>query len=268
MERVAADAEGVLVELRDGSWEYQDADRRAVPAAVPVELTAEDIVWPLAWTQNLQGMVNDLTVAWGSSEPQEEVRVTDAASIARHGVMASRIATQLAVGADAETFANLVVGRRSRPWWELPTLTVELLRHVDGTVHPKAAELLALQPGDGLLLLTGLASSSPSVLGRVWVEGWSETIGPGTHRLELAVSAFGRSGTGTRWVDVPPEVLWRDLDPTLTWRGAASWDAGTVPDGRWIGTPSTLRWVDAIGPWDPDAHVPDIYLGHYTDTYE
>jgi hypothetical protein len=223
----------------------------------PVELTADDIVWPLAWTQNVQGMVNDLTVGWGDTEPQAEVRVTDGPSILRHGLMASRIATQLATEADAEAYANTVVGRRSRPWWEFPTLTVELLRHVDGSVHPKAAELLALQPGD-LLRLTGLASSAPALLGRVWVEGWTETIGPDTHRLQLAVSAYGRSGAGLRWVDVPTGLAWRDVDPAVTWRGAAGWDpAGLTPagspDGRWVGQPSSRRWIDATGPWDPDA---------------
>jgi hypothetical protein len=236
---VAGDAEGTLLELRDGRLEYQDA-RHRVLAATDLELDASLVLWPLTWTQDLAGMVNDVTVAWGDAQPQEEVRVADQLSIATHGTLQARIGTQLANEDDAERMALLLVARRGLPWWDLSTLSVELVR---GCPPAVAAQLLDLEVSD-LVAVTGFPTDGPLSLGRLWVEGWTETITSTGWRLTLAVSPYGRTGPTARWADLPATLTWAELEPTLSWASAASWDTGSAPDGRWIGTPGDLSWAD------------------------
>jgi hypothetical protein len=238
LDDVATDAEGLVVELRDGTITYQDADHR-VAAATAVELNSSQVLWPLSWSQDLQGLVNDLTVGWGAAEPQAEVRVVDQTSIDVHGLYAAKVATQLDTEAAAEAYAQLTVARRARPWWDLPSMTLELVRGVPSL----AAQLLALECSD-LLQVTGFPTDAPLQLGRLWVEGWTETITAESWTLQLAVTPYGRTGPAARWVDVPADVTWADVDPDLSWAGAASWDTGTSPDGRWLGTPHDLTWAD------------------------
>jgi hypothetical protein len=238
LDDAATDAEGLVVELRDGTLAYHDADHR-VAAATAVELTSAQVLWPLSWSQDLQGIVNDLTVSWGAAEPQAEVRMTDTASIAVHGLYAAKVSTQLATQAAADAYALLTVARRARPWWDLPAMTLELVRGVPEL----AAQLLALEVSD-LLQVTGFPTDAPLQLGRLWVEGWTETVTAESWTLQLAVTPYGRTGPAARWVDVPSDLTWADLDPAMSWAGAASWDTGAGPDGRWLGTPHDLTWAD------------------------
>lgn len=248
LQQLAADADGVVLQRRDGSVVYHDADHRTA-AATSLELTAAELLWPLRWSQDLAGMVNDLTVGYGTAEPQAEYRFTDHASIDALGeTYAAKVATQLDQLADAERFAQLTVARRSRPWWDVDTMAVELLRTVAGGVHDQAAALLALELGD-LLQVTGLPERGPLQLGRLWVEGWTETITPASWQLVLAVSPYGRSGPAARWADLDPATTWAELDPAMSWAGAAAWDPGTGPDGRWVGTPADLTWADLATTW-------------------
>jgi hypothetical protein len=76
------------------------------------------------------------------------------------------------------------------------------------------------------------------------VEGWTETVTAESWTLQLAVTPYGRTGPAARWVDVPSDLTWADLDPAMSWAGAASWDTGAGPDGRWLGTPHDLTWAD------------------------
>jgi hypothetical protein len=239
LDDVATDAEGLVVELRDGTLTYQDADHR-VAAATTLELDATQVLWPLTWSQDLQGMVNDLTIGWGASEPQAEVRLVDQASVDVHGLYQAKVATRLATSAAAEAQLLVTVARRSRPWWDVDTMALELVR---GVPPELAAQLLALEVSD-LLQVTGFPTDAPLQLGRLWVEGWSETITAESWTIVLAVSPYGRTGPAARWADVPADVTWADVDPALSWAGAASWDPGTVPDDRWVGTPHNLTWAD------------------------
>lgn len=237
LDDAATDAEGLLVELRDGTLVYQDADHRTA-AVTTLELDATQVLWPLTWSQDLQGLVNDLTVGWGASEPQAEVRMIDQASVDVHGLYAAKVATKLATEAAAESYALVTVARRARPWWDVDTMALELVRGVPDL----AAQLLALEVSD-LLQVTGFPTDAPLQLGRLWVEGWAETITAESWTLVLSVSPYGRTGPAARWADVPADVTWADLDPALSWAGAASWDPGGQPDGRWVGTPHDLTWA-------------------------
>ncbi len=243
-QEIATDADGVLHQLRDGTLVYHDADHRAL--ALPVlELLPSEVLWPVVWQQDLDGMVNDLTVGYGASEPQAEVRETDPAAIAAHGLYAARVSTQLADLAAADAYALLTIARRGRPWWDLSSVSMDLVRGLGTTaeLHPHAAKLLGLELGD-LVQITSWPTSGPQQLGRLWVEGWTETITATSWRLVLSVTPYGRTGPAARGVDVNPATTYATFG-TLTWAQLASWDPGVVTTGKWMGTPAATTWATA-----------------------
>lgn len=244
-QEVATDADGVLHQLRDGRVAYHDADHRQLVAEA-LELRATEVLWPVVWQQDLEGMVNDLTVGYGAGEPQLEHREVDDQAVATHGLYAAKVATQLADQAAAEAYALLTVARRGRPWWDLSTVSLDLVRGLGTTaeLHPRAAAVLALELG-ALLRITGWPTTGPQQLGRFWVEGWSETITPTSWRTVLSVTPYGRTGPAARWVDVDPATSWAEFPAGMTWAQLASWDPGTTPSGKWYGTPSDMTWADA-----------------------
>lgn len=252
LDQVATDAEGLLIELRDGRLVYHDADHRTA-AVEDLTLTAGQVLWPLAWVQDLSGMVNDLTVGYGAAEPQAEVRLTDPPSIATHGLYAAKVSTRLADQAAAERFVNLTVARRARPWWDVSTMAVELVRGLDPAT---AAKVLGLEVAS-LVRVTGFPTDGPMQLGRLWVEGWTETITADSWTVVLSVSPYGRTGPPARWVDLASTISWAELDPGLSWAGAAAMDPGRSPGTTWATTAHDLSWAD-LSPtetwatWPPD----------------
>jgi hypothetical protein len=246
LDDLATDTNAMLVEYRNGTLDWHDADhRRGTTAAA--SLDASQVLSPAEWAQTLSGMVNDLTVAYGSAEPKAEVRLTDADSIATFGPFTSRIDTQLDDAAAAESFGNLIVARRGRPWWRLDRLDVDLTRSVTPI---QAAALLALEQADRLDV-TGFPAAGPFVTSRLWVEGWTETITAKAWRLALNVADYTVTGAPVRWVDVPDHVTGADVDPDLTWLRSASWWPGDVDLGRWVDFPSDYTWqdVDPLTTW-------------------
>lgn len=244
LRELAADALGVLAQNRDGSIDYQDADSRQ-GAASRVTLDASQALASSAWTSDLAGLVNDLTVAYGGAEPQAETRLVDPVSIAAFGPYAARVATQLEVLDGADDYALAVVGRYSRPAWRIDGLTVELIRSVPLAT---AAILLDLEVSD-LLTVTGFPSTGPFVTSRLWVEGWTETIERDAWVLALNVSGYRQGGTAGRWADVDPAVSWDEVPSDVSWLGFASWEFPEADLGRWLDEASDLDWTDAVGTW-------------------
>ncbi len=239
LDDLAADTNAQLVETRAGQLDWHDAEHRRNIAATAT-LDASQVLSPAEWAQTLSGVVNDLTVVYGTAEPKAEVRIVDQASVDAFGPFASRIDTQLADAAAAESFANLTLARRSRPWWRLDKLDVDLTR----TVTPvQAAALLALNQADRLDV-TGFPAAGPFTTTKLWVEGWTETITAKAWRLSLNVAQYGVLAAPVRWVDVPVHVTWADVDASLTWLQAAAWDPGDPGEGRWVDYPSDVAWLD------------------------
>ena len=242
LDDLAVDTGANLVELRDGTLDWHDAEHRrgATPA---LTLDASQVLSPAEWAQTQSGIVNDLTVQYGTADPKAEVQVTDPDSVdvaTGFGPFTSKIDTQLSTLADAEAFARLTIARRSRPWWRLDKLDVDLTRTIDAA---QATALLAMEFAT-LIAVTGFPSSGPFITTKVWVEGWTETITPKAWRLSLNVSTYATTAAPLRWVDVPDHVTWADVDASLTWLRAASWDPGLADLGRWADYPADVAWAD------------------------
>lgn len=214
LEELAASTLGVLAETRAGALLWHDADHRTLDAAPAVTLDASSVLRASTTSTMRAGqLVNDLTVTYGDTDPQPSAHVTHAASIATNGLSAAALASQLEDAEDAETVARTIVGRRSRPAWSTPGVTVDLVRTVDVTT---AAALLRLEFGD-LLGLTGYPAAGPFSDAQLWVEGWTETYSRYAWRLELDVSAFELTVSPRRFDELDPALRWSDVPPALTW---------------------------------------------------
>lgn len=203
LDKLAQDASAVLVEYRNGLFDWHDAEhRRNVPSALT--LSAAEVLSPLSWEMTASGVVNDLTLIYGSADPRLTVTEIDQTSIDSLGPFAVRVETDLDAEADALASASLTIARRSHPWWRIGTLMVVLERTV---VPTQAARLLALNTGD-LLAVTGFPSAGPFTTTRLWVEGWTEVISATSWSLTLAVSDFATTGPPARWIDVDTDMRW------------------------------------------------------------
>lgn len=267
LDALAADTGGDAWQLRDGTLVWYDARHRQ--NAVPIlALTAGDVLAGAEWTQDLDGMLTDLTVAYGL-EPQAEVRITDAgaedpAAGPGFGRLSARVSTQLANQADAFTYATEQVGRRSWPRWRVPSLAVDMLR----TLDPAQAAALAGAEAGELVEVVGLPTTGPLSSTRLWVEGWAEEITRNHWRMALAVTAYGQTGPAMRWVDVPTDyqpagapgdplpsrvpLTWGSAPVAgVTWLAAVAWWPGEDVDlGRWADYPSNVRWADVSASTD------------------
>lgn len=242
---LAGQAGSLLVQRRDGTLEWHDANHRRGTPAVLAGLAAANILTGSRWEQTLAGAVNDLTVGYGTGDPQATVRVQDAPSVAAYGRLAGSTGTALATLTDATVRAGDVVGRRSRPRWRVDGLTVELLR----TVSPSQAASLAGAEVGSLLTLTGLPETGPFSAARMFVEGWSEEIAPDGWTLALDVTEYGLTGPSPRWVDVPATVKWSGVPASTTWLAAVSWYAGDANAGRYVDRPASRRWSQESATW-------------------
>lgn len=251
LDELAAYTGGDVWETRDGALIWRDARSRS-DADPALTLAAANVLVDPVFVKNLDGLVTDLTVRYG--EPETDLRIIDtAASIT---TLATSVGTRLATEADALAYATEVVGRRSRPRWQVPALALDVLRSIDPA---QRLALLAAEPGL-LVELTGMPTTAPFAATQVWVEGFRESYTRDSWQVVLSVSARGLTGAQARWIDVPETYL-PEAEPgepvpaaePLTWTSAPfeglSWIAAAgwwtdqeITSGRWADVPANQRW--------------------------
>jgi len=248
----AYDGGGFLWCAKDGAVLYADAYHRR-NAAIAVELVACDLPIELTWSIGLEGLANDVDVRYGVAPgggEQPSVHADAPGSIATYGTHGASLTTRLADEPDAQARANLIVARQSEPVWILSSLGFPL--QSPGVDYELTTALLALEVHD-LISVSGMPAGSPMTNAYVFVEGWVETIDPGSWSIELLVSDYCRTATAPEWDDVAPGWLWDGLDPGMTWDSITClppYVAG-YPD-RWVDVPSSQRWdeLDPAIEWD------------------
>lgn len=214
---------GQLLENLTGAVDYHDAEHRRgrVPA---LTLAAADVFRAITWTQRVGDVVNDVTVEYVDPEPVE-VRVTDPVSadpLDGLGPYPATVKTLLTNPDDAYALGALLVGRSARPAWQLPDLTVDLIRTLDLVQLRRALEL---RHGERVAL-TGFPAGCP-IPGVVIVEGWTETATPSSWRMSITATDPLLAGVSLRWMDVTPTLRWSDVDPTTTWLDVARMESPT-----------------------------------------
>lgn len=209
----AASTAGQLVENRDGTLDWHDPNHRR-GSAVKVVLTAAELLTGFTWAQRVGDVCNKMTVGYADGRT---VTVTDETSVAARDEYPAGVDTALTTAADAQVRGALTVGRFSAPTWQLPAVTIDLLRSVPADKIPA---LLALRHGD-LITLAGLPPGGPFTGAKVYVEGVTDVATPRSWRLTLHVSDPATSSAFLRWKDVPPGVKWSTVDPSITWLDVA-----------------------------------------------
>lgn len=241
----ASDGGGFVWQATDGAVLYADAAhrRRAIAA---LALDACDVPLSIVWAVGLEGLCNDARVRYGVAPEggeQPEVHASDPESIAALGTYGANLATRLASEADASARAQLIVIRQAAPAWVVAGLGFPL-EMLDPAL---TVDLLGLEVHD-LVSLTGLPAGSPQTSASLFVEGWSETIVPGSWTLDISVSDYCRTAPAPQWDEVDLALTWDTLPPI-------TWDESTcIPPillhGRWADVPVSLRWDQAGPTWD------------------
>lgn len=212
LEQVSVSALGQVVEQPSGVVDWHDANHRRTPA-IAASLTAGHVLRDVTWTQRLASLVNDLDVKTAAGTVVT-IRDPESSDPNRYGPFPASVDTILTSSADAQGLGVDIVGRRADPSWQLPDLTVDLVRTIPTGLLP---DVLALRHGS-LLELTDLPPTFPNK-GRVFVEGYTETATPRTWQLTMSVSDPLQSGVGIRWIDWPDDdaYQWQDLGADVTW---------------------------------------------------
>ena len=240
----ANDGGGILWQNVRGWSLYADAaHRRGAPLGFTFD--ACDLGVGLLWTQSLEGVVNDVFVRYG--DPVAELRSTDPVSVTEFGTFAASLSTRLVAEHDARRRADELVARQSRPAWIIGGLELDLYYLDSFTVN----QLLDHLEVHTLIRVVGLPPESPATEAYLWVEGWRESIDPGSWILQLAVSDYCRTAGAEPWDAMAQSMTWDTADPAMTWDGAvcfppsfesgASWDEAE-PGTRWDDVGSSIGW--------------------------
>lgn len=193
-----------------GTWTDQNNPSTSAPA--PVTLPSTSVVWEPTWTATTNTVLNDVTIAYGSSSPQSTLQLTDPASITLFGKRATELTTGLDTLDDATRRAQLVITAQAAQRWQLGT--VEVLMYQLTT--PQRTAVLALTSGDRVLV-TDLPQPAPYSQFIGVVEGWGETYTPGEHRLSLSLSDPRYSYAVVAWGEAPAAAAWSGIPASKTW---------------------------------------------------
>ena len=195
-----------------GDWANQEAAGSAAPTAVTLPVTA--VVWEPRWQATASTIINDVTVSYGTADPQDVFNQVDAGSVAAFGSRAVTINTGLADLDDASNRASLVLTAQATERWTLGG--VEIL--METLSAPELSEVMNLTSGDRVIV-TGLPTPGPITEFLGVLEGWTETYTIDGYRLTLALSDPRYSyamlewdGAGAAdWVNVPLATTWSDV---------------------------------------------------------
>lgn len=193
-----------------GTWNDQYNPTTSAPA--PVSLPAGAVVWEPVWTATTNTVLNDVTISYGTNNPQDTLQLTDSGSISLFGTRAIELVTGLESSDDATNRAQLVLTSQSQQRWQLGT--VEVL--MDELTSIQRTAVLALTSGDRVLV-TDLPQPAPYSQFIGVVEGWGETYTPGEHRLSLSLSDPRYSYAVVTWGEAPAAADWANVPALNDW---------------------------------------------------
>jgi len=200
-----------------GLWSAQSPDWEDLVTAVlrppaPVELPAAGVLWEPVWKQTNLTVLNDVTVAYGTADPQLTVNVDDATSKARYKIRALVLPTALADSDDATLRAGNIIAAQAQARWSLQQVSIML----DLLDTDTRAAVLGLVSGHRVVV-TGLPTPAPSPQYLGVVEGYGESITPAGHVLTLSLSDPRYSYAMLLWEDVTVTVEWDEVNPARVW---------------------------------------------------
>ena len=214
LQELATQSAGLLWQQRDGTVTYGSMYHRDVDPVAVVDCTL--LADGVQWDQQVENIVNRVTVEYGPDASRATVVVDDTASLTKYNVMAVQVSTELVDDTNASTMGAVIIARRKDPYWMSAGVTIALKDVED----PQARDILDLDVGDGLYMpIPVTPGPTPSVINSWTVEGWQEVWDEfGVHDLMLAVVDRQRWGTSgvTSWQSVRDAGTWGDWQAT-TW---------------------------------------------------
>lgn len=181
---LARDCDALLWANRAGYIHYRT--RTATTGTTVLTLPAEaTLVDSLTMANELGRVINRVTVEYG--EPRASVVESDAISIADFGHRDSRVTTGLATEAAARAYALRVLDTHARPYWRVPSVTVDLAIANSADI----AGILALDLDDEVIVPTSALRGAPVTSYQARVVGYTEVLDPYAWRITLNLSPQG-----------------------------------------------------------------------------
>jgi hypothetical protein len=206
LHEVTGSSGGLLFQDRDGTIVYRgDVGAPGPTLVLPCSALGDGI----DWTQSVTQIINHVTVTWREGVPPDTTEhqwtISDAPSIAGHGVWHADAPTICATQADAATLGAHILARWAQLRWVVP----------DVVLFPSllpGAEYRAVQALDvGSVLLVPVDPEPNATPGELaawvlegWVEEWS-TRPPWGHRIQLALSDSRLRNVLRTWDEVALE---------------------------------------------------------------
>jgi hypothetical protein len=186
---------------RDGAVVYGTANHR-VGEKSDLFLDNCDVVDGIEWVKNASMMVNRVKIKYGSSDPRAEHIDQDTLSITQEGPKEVSIDSLLDSVNDATLLANLILYRRTQPYWNLPGGILVRTRDMS---YEQYLRVLALDVSDEVAVRISRDPDAPENLVEWvvegWVEEWNVEAGELHHTMQFALSDRQRFGlTGIRTV--------------------------------------------------------------------
>ena len=212
---ICGSAGGLLWQTPAGHLVYGTSQHRSTdPVGV---LDCEIIGDGVSWAENVEQIINRVTVSWPVGEGTQQSTFTDSQSAAQPwGVRAVTVSTMCASESDAEVLAQLILVRNAWPFWSTPSA----LLHGE-KMTPYDSQLLALLDTSVPVLvpIPDQPGSTPAALRTAIVEGLVETWDD-KFQVQVALS------DAARWVTTRP----RTYQEVRTGGTYLFWAAGTYLD--------------------------------------
>jgi hypothetical protein len=188
---------------------WADVYDRTEAAPATIVLPHDAVVWAPTWRNDLAGVVNDITVSYGTNSTTTQ---TDTASISTYGQRAVKLDTDLHKLADAQRRAGDIIRAQAAPRWALGNITV-LVHKLPSLTK---TQLLAAISG-GRVTINDLPEPHPIEDYTGIIEGWTEQYGPDWHTITLSLSDPRYSYQLLKWFEVTAGKKWQNVIGTLQW---------------------------------------------------
>ncbi len=183
MRKVEITEEGVLYDAADGTLTFHDRSHRYGAAAAATWAAGVGGVVQADFAPSLDplSLLNDVTVTSGDQTLTD--RTYSQASIDSYGIAQANIEAFTTSEDEVKLHSSWLVGSYSEPAIRAPALTVELA----GMSAAEQATAFAITVGKKITV-TGLPSQYVASSASYFVEGYAESIRPGSHQITFNVT--------------------------------------------------------------------------------
>ena len=167
------------------------------------------IILSPTWTKQLEPLINDITVTYGTDQSTQQ---TDSASIALYGRREYLLDTTISDVNDATIRGGQVITTQANPLWNLGQISI-LVNLLDAATTTAVMQLIS----GSLLRIYNLPAQGPYDDYTGIVEGWADSYNGGNHTLTLSISDPRFSYQILKWQDVIPDLIWGDVYNQTRW---------------------------------------------------